>query len=343
MGLVCPGSFEPPDQRLAKAKVLVVGASGFVGAAIVRAIKARNDLDPIACMRRADPAFDAIGVETRICNAVDAVALTNALDGVTYVVNSVLGAAATMLAATRNICGAAGRTGARRIVHLSSMAVYGPADGAVDETAPLRPIGSYARAKAGCEDIVRDFVASGGDAVMIRPGCVYGPGGEQWVGRIARWLRAGRLGDLGDAADGYCNLTFNDDLAGAVVASMTTPSAAGHIFNVAERDPGTWNRYFARLGCAVGADVLRISRLRIGFEAGVVAPPLQVAKLAWRRLGIDPKSLPEPITPSLLRLWRQRLRLESGKARTLLEFPETPTERGLALSADWARLAVIDH
>ena len=319
----------------------MIGASGFVGAAIVRAIKTHPDLAPIACMRSPSPALAAIGTETRLCDAADPAALAKALDGVAYVVNAVLGTPVTMLAVTRNVCEAAVSVGLRRIIHLSSMAVYGPTDGVVDETASLHPFGSYARGKARCDEVVRDFVASGGDAVVIRPGCVYGPGGEQWVGRIARWLRAGRLGELGDAADGYCNLTFNDDLAGAVIAAMVAPTAAGQIFNVADADPGTWNQYFVRLGHAVGADVRPVSRLRIGLEAAALAPPLQLAKIAGRRIGIRPGSLPEPITPSLLRLWRQRIRLDSRKARTMLAFPETSTEQGLARSADWARSAAI--
>jgi nucleoside-diphosphate-sugar epimerase len=332
---------EPPDDRRAKAKVLVIGASGFVGAAIVRAIKGRHDLAPIACMRSSSPALAAIGIETRLCDAVDPVALAKALEGVTYVVNAVLGTPMTMLAVTRNVCEAASSDRLRRVIHLSSMAVYGPADGVVDETTSLHPLGGYARGKARCEEVVRDFVLSGGDAVVIRPGCVYGPGGEQWVGRIARWLRAGRLGELGDAAEGCCNLTFNDDLAGAVMASMITPTAAGQIFNVADSDPGTWNQYFVRLGRAVGADVQQVSRLRIGLEAAALAPPLQLAKIAGRRIGIKAGSLPEPITPSLLRLWRQQIRLDSRKARTMLAFPQTSTEQGFAQSADWARSAAI--
>jgi nucleoside-diphosphate-sugar epimerase len=331
----------PVHHEQTNAKILVVGASGFVGAAIVRAARERPDLSPIACMRRCRAELDSIGVETRICDAADPIALARALEGATYVVNSVLGSPATMLAVTRNICEAARRSGLRRIVHLSSMAVYGSATGVVDETASLRPVGPYARAKVRCEAVVRDFVASGGDAVVVRPGCVYGPGGEQWVGRIARWLRAGRLGELGDSADGYCNLTFNDDLAGAVIASLTTPEVAGDIFNVADLDPGTWNQYFVRLGRKIGAHVQRISRVRIMLEATILAPPLQMVKIAGRRLGMDPTIIPEPIPPSLIRLWRQQIRLDSRKAAALLTFPHTPPEEGLARSADWFGSAAI--
>ena len=274
---------------------------------------------------------------------MDPIALASALEGVTYVVNSVLGSPATMLSVTRNICEAAHRTGLRRIVHLSSMAVYGQANGVVDETTSLHPVGPYARAKVRCEAVVRDFVASGGDAVVIRPGCVYGPGGEQWVGRIARWLRAGRLGELGDPADGYCNLTFNDDLAGAVIASLITPDVAGEIFNVADMDPGTWNQYFVCLGHKIGAHVQRVSRFRISLEAAILAPPLQMAKIVGRQIGMDPTIIPEPIPPSLLRLWRQRIRLDSRRADAVLNFPHTPQEAGLARSADWFRSATVSR
>ena len=173
--------------------ILVIGASGFVGAAIVRAAMASNEMRPVACIRGSNQALDSLGVETRICDASDPAALAHALEGVTYAVNCVLGSRATMLAVTRNLCGAARQLGLRRIVHLSSMAVYGRMTGSVDETARLQPVGGYGLAKAECEIIVGDFIAAGGDAVVLRPACVYGPGGEQWVGRIARWLRAGRL------------------------------------------------------------------------------------------------------------------------------------------------------
>ena len=325
------------------AKLLVIGASGFVGAAIVRAAAARPDLHPIACMRRSSDTLDAIGVENRICDATDPIALERASDGVTYAVNCVLGSRATMLAVTHNLCKTARQVGLRRIVHVSSMAVYGAVTGTADEAARLHPVGAYGRTKAACEQIVGDFIAAGGDAVVLRPGCVYGPGGEQWVGRIARWLQAGRLGQLGELADGYCNLTFNDDLADAVLAALTTPEVARETFNVADPDPGTWNQYFIRLGREIGAPVRHVSHLRMKFETAILAPPLQIAKLVGRRLGMRPGRIPEPITPSLLPLWRHRMRMDYRKADAELAFQRTPPQQGLALSADWFRSTTADR
>lgn len=338
---------EPPsgmtgDRDQSLPKILVIGASGFVGAAIVRAAMTSNDIRPVACMRASSQALNSLGIETRICDASDPAALTHALEGVTYAVNCVLGSRATMLAVTRNLCGAARQLGLRRIVHLSSMAVYGRITGTVDETARLQPVGGYGLAKAECEIIVGDFIAAGGDAVMLRPACVYGPGGEQWVGRIARWLRSGRLGQLGELADGYCNLSFNDDLAGAVIAAAKSGECAGEIFNIADPDPGTWDDYFLRLGREIGAPLRRVSRRRMALETAFLAPPLQIAKIVGRRLGVAPGAIPEPITPSLLPLWRQRMRLNCRKADGALALRHTPFQQGLALSADWFRSAATE-
>jgi nucleoside-diphosphate-sugar epimerase len=328
----------PSDQNLPKA--VIIGASGFVGSAIVRHAAASHDLRPIACMRTPSQELDAIGVETRTCDATDPTALARVLEGAKYAVNCVLGSRSSMVNVTRNLCLAARRLHVQRIVHMSSMAVYGRATGLVDESVRPEPVSAYARAKAECEIIVRDFIAASGDAVVLRPGCVYGPGGQQWVGRIARWLRAGRLGELGELADGYCNLTFNDDLAHAVTAALTTPAAAGGIFNIVDLeipDLGTWNQYFVYLGREIGVPVRRIPRLQMSMEAAIIAPPLQVAKIIGSRVGMLPGRIPEPITPSLLALWRQRVRLDHRRAGATLAFPRTPPRRGLALSADWFR------
>jgi nucleoside-diphosphate-sugar epimerase len=324
-------------------KVLIIGASGFVGTGVVRAVTASHEMLPIACMRRSSRTLDAMGVESKICDATEPAALRDALQGVTYAVNCVLGSRATMLAVTRNLCEAAHQLGLRRIVHISSMAVYGPATGIVTEAASLQPTTSYGRAKAACEQVIRDFIDAGGDAVVLRPGCVHGPGGQQWVGRIARWLKAGRLGQLGDLAEGYCNLSFNDDLARAVLAALIIPQAAGEAFNIADTDPGTWNQYFLNLGREIGAPVREVPPLRMRLEAAVLAPPLQIAKLIGQRFGLRPGRLPEPIPPSLLRVWRQKIRLDHRKADAVLAFQRTPPTRALALSADWFRSAAMDQ
>jgi nucleoside-diphosphate-sugar epimerase len=316
------------------AEVVVHGASGFVGGAILRALAAAPGLTPVACVRRRSAA--PAGFACRVCDATDAAAVAEASRGAAFAVNAVLGDRATMLAATRNICAAALQAGSRRVVHVSTAAVYGSAEGAASEDSPLEPAGPYASAKVACEAAVRRHVEAGGEAVILRPGIVYGPGGQQWAGRLMRLLRAGRLGDLGARGDGLCNLIYHDDVGAAVVAALTAEVAPGEAINLAPHAPPTWNEVFVRLGCAIGATpVRRLTARRLRIETQVLAAPLQAAKLAAARLGLPPGALPEPIPPSLLALWRQRLRLDGTKADRLLGLARTPDDRGLAACAGW--------
>ena len=71
---------------------------------------------------------------------------------------------------------------------------------------------------------MRKYVHDGGDAVILRPTCVFGPGSTQWTTRIARLLKARRIGDLGSAGDGGCNLAFIDDVVAAVLAALDASS-----------------------------------------------------------------------------------------------------------------------
>lgn len=319
-------------------QVLVHGGGGFVGAAIMRALARAPGLTPVACLRR-PPANDA-GGNWRICDATDPRAMTDAARSASFAVGAVLGDPGTMLAATRNLCLAARAAGHRRIVHISTMSVYGAAEGVVSEDAQLdgAHLGRYAAAKLGCEAIIRDFIAAGGEAVILRPGIVYGPGGQQWIGRIGRLLMARRLGDLGVQGDGFCNLIYHDDVGAAVVAALTSATAPGTPINLAAAAPPTWNELFVRLARAIGATpVRRITARWLRVEQTLLAPPLQVAKLLATRLGRPPGTLPEPMPPSLLQLWRQRILLDPARADDALAVSRTPLETGLARASAWFR------
>ncbi len=319
----------PRDQDL---NVVVLGANGFVGRRVVQLLDATAGFRPIIAARK--PVQGA--VESRICDAADAASVAAALSGASFAVNCVAGDAATMLAATRNLCAASRAAGLRRIVHLSSMAVYGPATGVVDEAHELDASGGwYAEAKIACEALVRDFAQQGGDAVILRPGCIHGPRSEQWTGRIGRLLQRHRVGDLGVAGDGVCNLVPIDDVAAAVVAALQRPGIAGEAFNLADRDPGTWNAYFMRFAQAIGATpVQRITGRWLKVETKLLAPALKIGQIAAGRAGLARLSV-DPLPGSLLALWRQDIQLDHRKADALLGFARTPQDAALASAAAW--------
>ncbi len=311
--------------------VVVLGANGFVGSHLVRALLETADLRPVALVRAGAGNLPS-GVERRRADATQVAALRPALAGADYAVNCVAGPPNVMVAATQALCDVANETGLR-VVHLSSMAVYGEATGLVAESHALDPSGGgYAQAKVESERLV----AACANAVILRPGCVHGPGSQQWTGRIARLLRLHRIGDLGVAGDGYCNLTFVTDLVNAILAALRQPSARGGVFNVSDPDPGTWNDYFRHLALATGAvPVRRISGRWLRLESKLAAP-LKLVQLAAARVPV-PLPVPDAITPSLARLWRQDIVLEHHRADADLGFPRTDPAQAIAQAAAWMR------
>ncbi len=301
--------------------VLVLGGGGFIGQAIMAALGE----GAVAASRR-----PVRGVAHRVCDATDRASLEAACAGMSAVVNAAAGSAASMQRVTENLCAAAA---GRQIVHLSSMAVYGAAEGVVHEDRALEAAGSaYAAGKIACEAALRGFAASGGRVSVLRPGIVYGPGDQQWAGRLCRLLRAGRLGDLGAAGDGFCNLVHVRDVAAAAVACLETP---GGVFNLGAREPPRWNAVFARLALAIGAVPLRrIGARRLALERRVLAAPLQVAKLVAGRAGLAPGRLPEPVPASLLALFARQIRLDPARVDGL-GFARSDDVAGLAEAAAW--------
>lgn len=217
---------------------------------------------------------------------------------------------------------------APRVVHLSSMTVYGNVEGNITEAAALSPeLGAYAAARVLAEQLASGY----SNAVILRPGVEYGPGGQVWTGRVARWLRARRLGDLGVAGDGTCNLVHVDDVADAALLALRAPQAAGQAFNLVMDSPPSWNEYFIAYGIALGAvPVPRISSRWLRLETRLLAPPLKVLELLCARASGGRVLPPPAIPPSLLRLMRQDIRLSNSRAKSLLAWQPRGLAEGLA-------------
>ena len=313
-------------------RILVLGADEFIGRNVVQALARCGWATPVAAS--ADGRPDAApGVEHLTLDVADAAAMSRALQRIDAVVNCLSGQPGTIAGAAAALFAAADDLDpAPLIVHISSMSVYGAVEGEITEDAPLRDeLGAYAHAKIQAENIAAGYARK----VILRPGIEFGPGGEVWSGRVARWLRARRLGDLGSAGDGYCNLVYIDDLVAAVLACLQRPSAVGGVFNLALADPPTWNQYFVQYARALRAvPVRRISRRRLALETKVLAVPLKALELVARKLGAG-RSIPPAIPPSLPGVMRQEVRLTSTRARTILDWTCVPLDQALARTAAW--------
>jgi nucleoside-diphosphate-sugar epimerase len=316
-------------------RVLVLGADGFIGAHLIGALAASDWATPTAAGRRPRAASAGDPIARLQFDATDQNALEHALQGSDAVVNCISGSGQTIAASARALLAAAARQSRPpRVVHMSSMAVYGAASGLASESAPLDGTDAYALAKIAAESDCSRY----SEAVVLRPGIVYGPRSRQWTERVGRWLVQRRVGDLGAAGDGCCNLVYVDDVVSAIFQCLRQPGIAGQAFNLAMAEPPTWNDYFIAFARQIDAvPVARIGRRRLKLETRVLAPPLKIAEILLGKARLHSITLPEPIPPSLLRLWRQDMRLDVTRAEQLLQLRWTSLADGLAQSARWFR------
>jgi nucleoside-diphosphate-sugar epimerase len=315
-----------------KQPILVLGANGFIGREVVAGLASTDWATPILAVRK--PSVNRNDLEYRTVDATRVESVSAAMQGVTGIVNCVAGDATTIVSASKALVAAAERmNSALRIIHLSTMSVYGSAVGRVEETAPLRgDLGPYSAAKVAAEATIAAYP----HAVMFRPGCVFGPGSEQWSIRIARLLLARRLGDLGAAGDGFCNLVHVGDVVLAILRALENPGVEGRVFNLSTPEPPTWNEFLVKYGTALNAvPIRRLSRRRLRIEGKLLAPPLKVAEIFWRACKLNAAQLPPPIPPSLIRLMGQEIRLDTRRAEAELGLRFRDIDAALGATARW--------
>ncbi|MGH2403664.1 MAG: NAD-dependent epimerase/dehydratase family protein [bacterium] len=132
--------------------------------------------------------------------------------------------------------------GVRRVVHLSSIVVYGPTRRAViTEDAPLWPVGAYGTAKVGAERSVQAGIHRGVRAVTVRSGQAYGPRAPGGTITPIRWLQAGRP-LLVNGGVGITHPIYISHLLDALLSAAVRDGIDGEAFNVADENV-SWREF----------------------------------------------------------------------------------------------------
>lgn len=256
-------------------RVLVTGASGFVGHAACRELLARGH-DVRAVVRR--PGSEPHGTAAVAGDLTDAGALAAAVraaepEGVVYLAAEIATQRSAELVrevnveGTRRLLDACVAAGAPKVVFTSTV-VTGDAGGALlTEDRPLPVETPYGRSKQEGEALV---LASGLPAVVVRPGHVYGPGGWYEHEILGRLRQPGRLAVIG-RGDNLWDVVHVDDVARALADALER-APAGEVFHVADDEPIAYYDFIALSAQALGVGPPRripawVARLAAGSNA----------------------------------------------------------------------------
>jgi nucleoside-diphosphate-sugar epimerase len=141
---------------------------------------------------------------------------------------------------TLTLLSAAAEAGVKRVVFVSSTAVYGvPEKHPIEEDDPLHGVGHYGESKIAAEEVCRAFMRRGLECVIVRPKTFIGPERLGVFEILFDWIREGRrIYVLGDGTNRY-QLLAVEDLVDALVLAARKRAAAGETLNVGAKEFGT--------------------------------------------------------------------------------------------------------
>jgi dihydroflavonol-4-reductase len=321
-------------------RALVTGATGFVGAAVARALLAEGWQVRVLARKSSDrgnlaglPLEIAAGDLTAAATLDAAVADCEALFHVAA--DYRLGAPdpeqlyRTNVQGTRNLLLAANRAAVRRIVYTSSVATIGiPAGGTPgDECTPVTlaaMIGHYKRSKFLAEQVVLEAAASGTPAVIVNPSTPVGPGDIKPTptGQLVRDAAAGRMPAYVDTG---LNIVHVDDVAAGHLLAF-------HHGRVGERyilggEDMTLQQILIYIARHVGR---RPPRIRLPY--GAILPLAYLAEAAAWVTGRSGR-----LTLEGLRMSRKRMYFSSDKAVRELGYRWRPPACAFDDAIHWCR------
>jgi nucleoside-diphosphate-sugar epimerase len=329
---------------MSRVKVLVTGAAGFLGGHLVDMLLERGD-EVRAMVRPVENASHLRlldGVEVVQGDLTDRESLKRAVQGIERVYNVAAKTGpwglendyvATNVWGVADLITAAMDAGVQRIVHTSSITVYGHhLHGIITEDAPLHAEDNpYSRTKIAGEKMVADFVKERGAPVVVaRPAWIYGPRDTASFGRFVSLVESGK-GFLIGSGNNIVPVVYVRDVAqGLIKAGDAGDEAIGKAYTIADDRRVTQSEYLNTI-----ADFLEVPPVTRKLPYITLYSAGRTAELLWQAMGRR-KSTPPPVTTYGITLLGGNQEFSIEKARRELGYrPEYDVIRGVHEGVNW--------
>lgn len=239
---------KPPDPKTAGAKVLVTGATGFVGGAVCRELVGRGyDVHGLVRATSNWQPLAELGVQVHIGNLDDFASVRAAASGADLVVHAGALAAdwgsktdfyAANVTGTHNVLTACQEAGVQRLIHFSTVDVFGHTHGRhYDEDCPLIPSsGWYSRTKIIAETALRAAMQDGRSPgiTIVYPAWIYGEGDRVFLPDLLASMRDRTFMYFRNGGEHLIGLVYIGNLMEALRIIISSTKAVGGRYIVSD-------------------------------------------------------------------------------------------------------------
>jgi len=314
-------------------KVLVTGATGFVGTHLVHHLAERGYMIRGVSRKEVSPFPEINNYEhAKIQDVYSAEAwqpLLAEVDVVVHLIAKTHSSDSSDLKAlpdyrhinvdiTKALLDASIAAGVKKFIYLSSIKAVGeetPIDEPFTEESPCNPVDSYGISKREAEELIQKYEGKI-DTVIFRPPMIYGPGVKGNFLRLLKAVDRGLPLPFG-MIENARSMLYVENLTDAILTCLQSEKAAGQIYHVADKETPSTKQIMVEMGRQLG----KKSRL------------VPVPKALLRQIGILTGKAPEidKLTSSLtisnkkiLRklVWEPKYSMRTGFERTCIWYRE---------------------
>jgi nucleoside-diphosphate-sugar epimerase len=325
---------------------VVTGATGLLGSHIAEQLRERGERVRALVRPTSDTTFlRQLGVELVVGDLTEPNGLERAVGGADVVYHCAARVGdwgpwrvfeREVIDATANLLDACRIARVGRVLHVSSIIVYGHPHIRQERFTEVEPLGQnpwvwdyYCQAKVRAEELCRQYP---GDLTIVRPSWIYGPRDRTTLPRVLKALDAGRVAIIGPG-DNLLNIVYAGDVADGAIRAANNPQARGQAYNLSSEGEITQREFLDLLSDLLGRPrIRRQAPYWLAFWGSFLAEV--IARMIFMRRAPH-------MTRYAVALIGRSTRFSTARAREQLGWrPQVGVHEGLQRTLDWYKKLV---